>query len=398
MAPGGEGRRGHRRADLLLAASERLYGALLALYPEAFRRRYTAEMRRDFGELSREGLEDGGGKELAGVWATAFSDLALTALEERGTMLARNGYLPVAPGTAARWGALSALLGGILGVAFFLSGQVLYATGNFGPSSLGPFAEFFIDKLLLCALPLSSLALFGLHGVLVASSREARPGLASFVGAGAVFSTASALLWLAMSGYAVANELASGSTLFAPFEWLWYTGAFVGPLAVLFWFLGLLLLGTAAARQRRLPGHLRALPLGLFALAVPSCMAWLGVPGVPRIIANSETAMLVLGFAPTLLFVGVASLGWALLGVAHGGDAGPLAAPGGPEEGAAEKELLGALARRGGLTVAGAALETSLTVEEADRMLSALAAKGHLEVRVARGRLLYSLWEGDGPL
>jgi hypothetical protein len=45
--------------------------------------------------------------------------------------------------------------------------------------------------------------------------------------------------------------------------------------------------------------------------------------------------------------------------------------------------------------VAGVALETSLTVEEADRMLSALAAKGHLEVRVAHGRLLYSLWEGD---
>jgi hypothetical protein len=48
--------------------------------------------------------------------------------------------------------------------------------------------------------------------------------------------------------------------------------------------------------------------------------------------------------------------------------------------------------------VAGAALETSLTVEESDRMLSALAAKGHLEVRVEHGRLLYSLWEGDGPL
>jgi hypothetical protein len=114
--------------------------------------------------------------------------------------------------------------------------------------------------------------------------------------------------------------------------------------------------------------------------------------------ANSETAMLVLGFAPTLLFVGVASLGWALLGVAPGRDAGPLAASVGPEEGAAEKELLEALARRGGLTVTGAALETSLTVEEADRTLSALATKGHLEVRVARGRLLYFLWEGDGPL
>jgi capsular polysaccharide biosynthesis protein len=67
-------------------------------------------------------------------------------------------------------------------------------------------------------------------------------------------------------------------------------------------------------------------------------------------------------------------------------------------EAAKEKELLEALGRRGGLTVAGVALETSLTVEEADRMLSTLAAKGHLEVTVERGRLLYSLWEGDAPL
>jgi hypothetical protein len=42
---------------LLLAASAWLYGALLVLYPEAFRRRYEAEMLRDFRELMREGLQ-----------------------------------------------------------------------------------------------------------------------------------------------------------------------------------------------------------------------------------------------------------------------------------------------------------------------------------------------------
>jgi hypothetical protein len=59
--------------------------------------------------------------------------------------------------------------------------------------------------------------------------------------------------------------------------------------------------------------------------------------------------------------------------------------------------VLEALRRHGELAVAGAVLETSLTVEEADRLLSELAAKGHLEVRVERGRQLYSLWEGDAP-
>ena len=60
-----------------------------------------------------------------------------------------------------------------------------------------------------------------------------------------------------------------------------------------------------------------------------------------------------------------------------------------------ERELLEALARRGELSPALAALETSLTVAEADRMLSDLAESGHLEVRAHAGRLGYALWEQD---
>ena len=65
------------------------------------------------------------------------------------------------------------------------------------------------------------------------------------------------------------------------------------------------------------------------------------------------------------------------------------------EEAAKEQELLEALGRRGELTAAGAAHETSLTVEEADRMLSRLAAKGHLRVRAseASGGVFYSFWQ-----
>ena len=60
-----------------------------------------------------------------------------------------------------------------------------------------------------------------------------------------------------------------------------------------------------------------------------------------------------------------------------------------------EKELLGSLARHGELTAAKAALETSLSVAEADRMLSRLAEDGHVEVRARGGRLGYALWEQD---
>jgi hypothetical protein len=40
-------------------------------------------------------------------------------------------------------------------------------------------------------------------------------------------------------------------------------------------------------------------------------------------------------------------------------------------------------------------LETSLSVAEADRMLSDLAESGHVEVRAHEGRLAYALWEHD---
>jgi hypothetical protein len=58
-----------------------------------------------------------------------------------------------------------------------------------------------------------------------------------------------------------------------------------------------------------------------------------------------------------------------------------------------EKELLEVLGRHGELTPLTAATKTSLTVSEADQMLSELAQKGHLEVRVDGGKMSYALWE-----
>ncbi len=57
----------------------------------------------------------------------------------------------------------------------------------------------------------------------------------------------------------------------------------------------------------------------------------------------------------------------------------------------AERQLLEAIRREGQITPIKAALETTLTVAEADRLLSDLAKGGHLEVHVEEGRLLYSL-------
>jgi hypothetical protein len=57
-----------------------------------------------------------------------------------------------------------------------------------------------------------------------------------------------------------------------------------------------------------------------------------------------------------------------------------------------ERELLSAIRDNGGsITPAEAALETSLTVREADQMLSELAASGHLTVESHNGALFYAL-------
>lgn len=70
--------------------------------------------------------------------------------------------------------------------------------------------------------------------------------------------------------------------------------------------------------------------------------------------------------------------------------------PGRADPEARERELLRVLGERGEVSPAGAAAETSLTVEEADRRLRELAEGGHLEVRVRGGGVFYALWGADG--
>lgn len=62
-----------------------------------------------------------------------------------------------------------------------------------------------------------------------------------------------------------------------------------------------------------------------------------------------------------------------------------------------ERELLEAMREHGELTPARAAMETSLSVEEADGMLKKLAEEGHLEVRARGGALFYALWGSNPP-
>ena len=62
-----------------------------------------------------------------------------------------------------------------------------------------------------------------------------------------------------------------------------------------------------------------------------------------------------------------------------------------------EQELLKALAELGELTPTTAAMRTSLTVEEASKMLDVLARKGHLKLRAEDRVIAYALRERDRP-
>lgn len=85
-----------------------------------------------------------------------------------------------------------------------------------------------------------------------------------------------------------------------------------------------------------------------------------------------------------LLFPALGAFARGVAGMADSGASRPLAG---------ERELLEALRSGGELSPAQAAMETSLTVAEADEMLGRLAGEGHLRVRVSGGGLFYSLWE-----
>jgi hypothetical protein len=227
---------------------------------------------------------------LVRVWAQASSDLVLTALKERSTKFLRNAYLPVAPGTAARWGALSALLGGSLEattfVPAFVPAFVPYLTrGNVEATEAltGQVASSGSPDALALATLLSVLGIFGLYGTLV--ERSGRPDALALSGAtlGALSAVCiSALLYGDKNWDMLLQEIGMGA-----------------------YALGLLLLGVSAFRAR-LFGRLRALPL----VVAPLWPASIGLLLLLNRSGMIYLAELIIGAMP---FFGAALLGWVML-------------------------------------------------------------------------------------
>ena len=383
MASGG-GREDRRRADLLLAASGWLYGALLALYPRAFRQRYAEEMGRDFADLSREGLEEGGRTELLRVWGGAFSDLALTALRERGTAMSRSAYPPVGTRTAAM-----AVVAVVL-VAVTVAMASLIATPQYEASSTLLIGQ---DRNIREGAALEpfdpSLPSFQQLTMTLAEAARSRP----------VAQETIERLELSTTPEAFLERLEAEPVESTQFIKLSYTDPDPQRARVVTNTVGDVLseqVSEVGQDNNRITASLwerapvpeepvspNPLRDGLLVL-VSGLLICVGLAFASPVVAASG-----IGRAARRATSVVGRTTHAARGV-------PALPP--HTEAAKEKELLEALGRRGKLTVAGVALETSLTVGEADRMLSALAAKGHLEVAVEHGRLLYSLWEGDALL
>ena len=219
-------------------------------------------------------------------------------------MLARNAYLPVNPRIAARWGALCALLGGSLGVAYSVAYTLL--TNRYTPDGLAGWWDHApTGQILFLATFLSVLGIFGLYATLVVGSGH--PGRLAL--AGAAFGVVSATAILAPHALRMAMMVGwwRPSMQEEGFSWwvtimqiLDYCG--IGGCVV-----SLSLLGVSAFRMRLL-GSVSALPLVVAALW-PVSIALLVVLNT----SGMEWAKHVSWLSGTLPFGGAAFSGWVLL-------------------------------------------------------------------------------------
>jgi hypothetical protein len=117
---------------------------------------------------------------------------------------------------------------------------------------------------------------------------------------------------------------------------------------------------------------------------------------IPVVVASVAVLFIFTNFWWFIFF-----FGWALFpafslllrgiaGLSDGERAGEISSGNGKE-----RELLSALREHEEISPTQAAMETSLSVEEADGMLKELAAKGHLDVRVRGGGIFYGLWRAE---
>ena len=76
--------------------SERVYGALLVVYPKEFRDEYGAHMVQTFGDVLREERRRGGVLGFFGLWIRTLLDLLRSAFVERSRAMRWKPLIPLA--------------------------------------------------------------------------------------------------------------------------------------------------------------------------------------------------------------------------------------------------------------------------------------------------------------
>lgn len=118
------------RASQLLSLSERVYCALLVLYPADFRREYGQHMTQVFRDVCRDVYGRGGRQELMNWWVAALFDLVKTVITER-----RKVSFSMSQAKFIQWSGWLCIFGGIFFAAGSL-GQLQPSSGSALPLSL----------------------------------------------------------------------------------------------------------------------------------------------------------------------------------------------------------------------------------------------------------------------
>lgn len=269
------------RGELLF--SERLYGALLYLYPKQFRASYGQQMRLTFRDACQAAYRRNGASGLLGLWLPTLLDLFKSALEER----AQQGEITMSKARLITLaGPLTILVGSMWVVASI--GEFVLLTGL---GSADTFWDiFWLFPILFSFVPL----LFALIGTRLrykeAAGGVGRLGLILSVAGCAgmiIFALASMLLGL------VTPEVEQGS-------WANYVIA----ACLLSLMIGYMLFGVDALRYRLLP-RWNLLPLlAGSTIVLRFAPDWFGVPNYHP-----------LQFGVSFLHFAITGACWVLLGI-----------------------------------------------------------------------------------
>ncbi len=266
-----------------LLVSERLYGALLHLYPKEFRAAYGQQMRLTFRDACRVAYLRNGIGGLLALWLPTLLDLFKSALEER----ARQGEITMSKG---RLIALAGPLTIVVGLLWVVSsiGDFAFQTGLFSDEA---FLGFLAIPFFLSFVPL----LFAIIGTRLCFHPSAgflgRLGLAlSVAGCAGVIVLLLATILL--------DRVAPDVN-----QWPWLN--YAAMVCVLSIRIGYILFGVDALRYRLLP-RWNLLPLLVGSTVVLSLpLDWFGVP-----------AFLPSQLASPFLHFAITGACWVLLGIA----------------------------------------------------------------------------------